>query len=59
MQVRCAQCGATLSCDPGPRCWCAELPFGRMPAAPSGCLCRACLLRFREEPEVREAPVTR
>jgi hypothetical protein len=59
MEIRCAGCGAKLSCDPGPDCWCAELPFAPMPEAPTGCLCRACLLRRSAAPEVAAKPVTR
>jgi hypothetical protein len=59
MEIRCARCGATLSCDPGPSCWCAELPFEPMPTAPTGCLCRACLLRARDDAAEPDAPVTR
>jgi hypothetical protein len=55
-EIRCASCGATLRCDPGPDCWCARLPFQPMPEAPTACLCRACLRRPRDE---REERVTR
>ncbi|MDB5409623.1 MAG: hypothetical protein JWL84_4535 [Rhodospirillales bacterium] len=55
-EVRCAGCGAPMSCDPGPDCWCVQLPFQPMPEAPTACLCRACLLRSREKPD---PPVTR
>ena len=59
MEIRCAGCGSTLECDPGQECWCAALPFRPMPEAPTGCLCRACLLGNRVAPEPDEEPITR
>ena len=43
MAESCARCGAPLECNPGPDCWCAQLPSRPMPEAPAGCLCPACL----------------
>jgi hypothetical protein len=32
-----------MICSPEGGCWCAELPHGRMPVEPDGCLCPDCL----------------
>lgn len=45
METTCIACGAQLDCNPGPDCWCAQLPFTPMPEAPAGCYCPACLRR--------------
>jgi ribosomal protein L34E len=45
MQLPCPQCGALLSCNPGPNCWCNQLPHTHpIPHdATTSCLCPTCL----------------
>jgi len=43
VETKCAQCGATMTCQPEGGCWCAELPRIPMPTDAAGCLCRNCL----------------
>ena len=59
MDIACAGCGAALRCDPGPDCWCAELPFQPMPAGPAACLCRACLTEQIEKTKKGPHPAGR
>jgi hypothetical protein len=51
MEKCCSQCDAPMRCDPGPGCWCAELPHV-LPVpdvATKGCLCRSCLMKQLEQ----------
>ena len=51
MEKFCSQCDASMSCDPGNGCWCADLPHV-LPVpdvATKGCLCRSCLLKQLEQ----------
>ena len=49
---RCARCGAPFTCgmEAGlPECWCAQMPrLLRVPEAPAGCYCAACLAQVIE-----------
>jgi len=54
VDTTCLECGAPLTCDLGPDCWCARLPFRPMPAEAAGCLCPKCLAAPPPEEE-REA----
>ena len=49
---RCARCGTPFTCGMQaglPECWCAQLPrLMRIPDAPTGCYCAACLGRLLE-----------
>jgi hypothetical protein len=49
MEIACSNCGTAMRCDPGPDCWCAELPLQPMPEDPATCLCRACLTARAEQ----------
>jgi hypothetical protein len=59
VETRCAQCGATMTCEQQSDCWCAELPKIPMPADAEGCLCRNCLLAkieaLQKSAKVKEA----
>ncbi len=51
MEKFCSQCDASMSCDPGNGCWCADLPHV-LPVpdvATKGCLCRSCLMKQLEQ----------
>jgi hypothetical protein len=41
--VQCPGCGAKFCCDPGPNCWCMQMPPQAMPENAAACFCPACL----------------
>jgi len=57
METRCGACGAPFDCNPGPDCWCTQLPQLPMPKGGDGCLCPACL-NARLEERKQPAPAT-
>ena len=58
MEKCCSQCDASMECNPGQGCWCADLPnvFPVPDEATEGCLCRSCLMK-RLEQQVRYPPI--